>query len=428
MIQIAVLVSGGGTNLQALIDAQKNGVLGVGTIALVVSDRSGAYALTRAQEAGIPTAIVQRHKDQAPLFEAQLEEVLEQHAIDLIVFAGFLSLLSKDFVKKYPQRIINIHPSLLPSFGGKGYYGLKVHQAVLERGVKISGATVHYVNEVPDGGAIVAQQAVEVLRDDTPSSLQRRIMEEVEWKLLPRCTREVCQTLENAMEIGQVLKGNRYPGRGIIMGLSTAGKGVVAYFLMGRSSNSRNRILTWEGDALKTEAYDASAMEDPSLIIYHPLRRVGSALIVTNGDQTDTIASFLTAGKSFEQALQSRSYEPDEPNYTARISGMFEEKSPSSYTLSILKREEDQCKRYFFSYSSLRKGRGPLIHTYQQDGNPLPPFEGKPREVVLNQGIDQFSQRLWESLDAENRIALYVRYTDLVQGDFEERLINKHTR
>lgn len=428
MIQIAVLVSGGGTNLQALLNAQTKGALGVGTIALVVSDRRGAFALTRAQKAGIPTATVQRQKDNAPLFEARLEKVLEQYGIDLIVFAGFLSLLSEHFVKKYPQRIINIHPSLLPSFCGKGYYGLKVHQAALKRGVKISGATVHYVNEVPDGGAIVAQQAVEVLRDDTPASLQKRIMEEAEWNLLPRCTREVCHTLEHAMELEHVLGVNRYPGRGIIMGLSSEGQAVIAYFLMGRSNNSRNRILAWEGEALRTEAFDASALEDPSLIIYHPLRRVGSTLIVTNGDQTDTIASFISAGKSFEQALQSRSYEPDEPNYTPRISGVFDEQNPGSYTLAILKREGDQCKRYFFPFTLLRKGRGHLIHTYAGDGNPLPSFEGKPREVLLNQGIEQFSQRLWESLDAENRIALYVRYTDLVTGTFEEKLINKHTR
>ncbi len=428
MIRIAVLVSGGGTNLQALLNVQAKGALGVGTIALVVSDRDSAYALTRAQKAAIPTAVVQRQKDNPALFEARLKEVLEHHRIDLIVFAGFLSLLSEDFVRQYPQRIINIHPSLLPSFGGKGYYGLKVHQAALKRGVKLSGATVHYVNEIPDGGTILAQQALEVLPDDTPISLQKRIMEEVEWVLLPRCTREVCQTLENAMQIEQVLGTHKYPGRGIIMGLSAEGKAVIAYFLMGRSNNSRNRILALEGKSLRTEAFDVSVMEDPSLIIYHPLRKVGSTLIVTNGDQTDTIASFLAEGKSFRQALQSRTYEPDEPNYTSRISGIFDEQSPLSYTLSILKHNEGQCKRYFYPFTSPTKGRGHLIHTYERDGDPLPPFEGEPREVLLDQDIEQFSQKLWENLDTENRIALYVRYTDVDQGTFEEKLINKHTR
>lgn len=424
MIRIAVLVSGGGTNLQALLDSQARG----GRIVLVVSDRRGAYALSRAEAAGIPTSVVPRRKGDATLFEEELQRVLRANDIDLIVLAGFLSLLSADFVRKYPSRILNIHPSLIPSFCGKGYYGLKIHQAALERGVTISGATVHYVNEVPDGGEIVAQQAVPVLPGDTPQSLQKRIMEEAEWVLLPRCTGEVCRRLEEEMEIEQLLGTNRYPGRGILMGLSPEGASVVAYFLMGRSNNSRNRVLALDGQSVRTEAFDASAMEDPSLIIYHPLRQVGSTLIVTNGDQSDTIASFLSEGKSFKEALETRLYEPDGPNYTPRISGIFEQTDPPSYTLSILKREEGECRRYFFPYPKPRKGRGNLIHTYASDGNPLPSFEGEPKEVTIDQDIQTFSQRIWESLDEENRISLYVRYTDLAQGKIEERLINKHTR
>jgi phosphoribosylglycinamide formyltransferase-1 len=428
MIRIAVLVSGGGTNLQALIDAEATGALGCGSLVLVVADREGTYALKRAQDARITGCVVQRVKGDRALFEARLEKVLSEHAIDLIVLAGFLSLLSEDFVGKYPQRILNIHPSLLPSFSGKGYYGLKVHQAALERGVTISGATVHFVNATPDGGPIVAQQAVSVLPGDTPATLQRRIMEEVEWVLLPRCTREICQKMEQSMNIEQVLRHKKYPGRGLIMGLSSGGSAVIAYFLMGRSNNSRNRILALEGDTVKTEAFDASALEDPSLIIYHPLRMFGSTVIVSNGDQTDTIASFLAEGKTFEEALETRYYEPDEPAYTPRISGIFEMGNPLSYTLSILKREEGTCKREFFPYMEPRVGRAHLIHTYEDEGSPLPSYVGSPKEISLDQDIEQFSQSLWDSLDTENRIALYVRYTDLDTGSFKQKLINKHTR
>ena len=428
MIRIAVLVSGGGTNLQALLDAEaKEGFKG-GSIVLVVADREGAYALERAKKANVPTCIVQRVKGEPALFEANLEKVLREYTIDLIIFAGFLSLLSKDFVTKYPQRILNIHPSLLPSFCGKGYYGLKVHQAALERGVKISGATVHFVNEVPDGGAIVEQMTVPVLANDTPLTLQRRIMEEAEWVLLPRCTSLVCQTMENEMKIEKLLQDKSYPGRGLLMGLSSKGEAVIAYFLMGRSNNSRNRVLVMDGEELKTEAFDASALEDPSLIIYYPLRVVGSTVIVSNGDQSDTIASFLAEGKSFEEALETRYYEPDGPAYTPRISAICTMGPSYSYTLSILKRENGQCKREFFPYMAPTLGRAHLIHTYEDDGSPLPSFVGSPKQVSLDQDIEQFSQTLWSSLDRDNRIALFVRYTDLTTGAYTEKLINKHTR
>lgn len=181
--RIAVLVSGGGTNLQALIDAQLRGELKSGELVLVVSSKETAYALTRAESAGIETAVVPRSEDG---FEQRLIEVLEREKIDLIVLAGFMCILSEDFTRRYPRRIINVHPSLIPSFCGKGFYGLRVHRAALEYGVKVTGATVHYVNEIPDGGEIILQRAVCVKDGDTPETLQRRVMEEAEWQLLPR--------------------------------------------------------------------------------------------------------------------------------------------------------------------------------------------------------------------------------------------------
>ncbi len=185
--KIAVLVSGGGTNLQALIDAQKDGVLRSGEIVLVISGVEGAYALTRAENAGIPTAVCSRRDSVSQeAFEASICRELEGACAELIVLAGFMSILSEDFTRKYENRIINIHPSLIPSFCGKGFYGLRVHEAALDYGVKVTGATVHFVNEIPDGGEIILQKAVEVLPGDTPEELQRRVMEQAEWVLLPK--------------------------------------------------------------------------------------------------------------------------------------------------------------------------------------------------------------------------------------------------
>lgn len=184
--RIAVLVSGGGTNLQALIDAQHGGVLQSGEICLVISTRADAYALKRAEKASIPTLVVERRGNDD--FESRILAALEQYGIELIVLAGFMSILSKDFVSKYPERILNVHPSLIPSFCGEGMYGLRVHEAALAYGVKVTGATVHFVNEIPDGGRIVYQKAVEIMDGDTPELLQRRVMEQAEWKLLPAAT------------------------------------------------------------------------------------------------------------------------------------------------------------------------------------------------------------------------------------------------
>lgn len=187
--KIAVLVSGGGTNLQALIDAQQSRIINSGRIALVVSNNSSAYALTRAENAGIPTAIVLKKEcaDQAEL-ENRILKLLEENKIDMIVLAGFMSILSADFVSHYPERIINVHPSLIPSFCGEGFYGLRVHRAALDYGVKVTGATVHFVNEIPDGGKIILQKAVDVEDGDTPEILQKRVMEQAEWKILPQAT------------------------------------------------------------------------------------------------------------------------------------------------------------------------------------------------------------------------------------------------
>ncbi len=184
--RIAVLVSGGGTNLQALIDAERAGKIPHGVISLVIANNAGAYALERAKNAGIETAVVLRRElGSQEAFEARIRELLTVGGIDLIVLAGFMSILSEDFTSRYPRRILNVHPSLIPSFCGKGFYGLRVHEAALERGVKVTGATVHFVNEIPDGGEIILQKAVRILPSDTPESLQKRVMRLAEWKILP---------------------------------------------------------------------------------------------------------------------------------------------------------------------------------------------------------------------------------------------------
>ncbi|MBQ4136624.1 MAG: phosphoribosylglycinamide formyltransferase [Clostridia bacterium] len=191
--KIAVLVSGGGTNLQALIDAQNSGIIKHGKITLVISNKSDAYALERARTNNIETAIVRRSEDKS--IEDQIIKLLDEYEIDLIVLAGFMCILSEKFTSRYPERIINVHPSLIPSFCGKGFYGLKVHEAVLEYGVKVTGATVHFVNEIPDGGRIIMQKAVAVGAHDTPEMLQRRVMRQAEWKILPQSTEKVCREI-----------------------------------------------------------------------------------------------------------------------------------------------------------------------------------------------------------------------------------------
>ncbi len=230
--------------------------------------------------------------------------------------------------------------------------------------------------------------------------------------------------------IGELIDGNPYVGRGIVIGKTADGKhAATAYFIMGRSANSRNRVFTLRDDALFTEPFDASKVEDPSLIIYAALRQHENHLIVTNGDQTDTIWEGLKAGKGFSEALTSREFEPDYPNFTPRISGMLTfDKNDFTYQMSILKSadaEGSACNRYSFSYPAL-PGLGHFIHTYVTDGNPIPTFQGEPERVEIPDQIDTLTNTLWSSLDDNNKISLYVRYTELATGKIEERLINKN--
>ena len=195
-VNIAVLVSGGGTNLQALIDAQKSGIITSGEIKLVVSSNKNAYALKRAENAGIKTAVCERKDFSQKEFEENILNALEKEEIEVLVLAGFMSILSADFVKRYPERIINVHPSLIPSFCGEGFYGLRVHKAALDYGVKVTGATVHFVNEIPDGGRIIMQKAVDIEENDTPEILQKRVMENAEWIILPAAAEKVCKEIK----------------------------------------------------------------------------------------------------------------------------------------------------------------------------------------------------------------------------------------
>lgn len=195
-VAIAVLVSGGGTNLQALIDSQRSGALHSGEIKLVISSSPSAYALKRAEDAGIATCVYEKRGRSQEEFEADILKALKENGIELIILAGFMCILSENFVKLYPERIINVHPSLIPSFCGKGFYGLRVHEAVLNYGVKVTGATVHFVNEIPDGGKIIMQKAVYIEENDTPETLQRRVMENAEWELLPKSAEIVCESIK----------------------------------------------------------------------------------------------------------------------------------------------------------------------------------------------------------------------------------------
>ena len=226
------------------------------------------------------------------------------------------------------------------------------------------------------------------------------------------------------------LEGNTYPGRGIVIGKTADGKkAATAYFIMGRSANSRNRVFTEKDGAIFTEPFDASKVEDPSLIIYAALRNYENKLIVTNGDQTDTIWEGLKAGKSFSEALTTREFEPDGPNFTPRISGMITfGEGDFTYEMSILKSadaEGSACNRYTFTYPAL-SGLGHFIHTYVCDGNPIPTFQGEPERVAIDNDIDAFTNDLWNALDDNNKISLYVRYTDLATGECDSRMINKN--
>ena len=229
--------------------------------------------------------------------------------------------------------------------------------------------------------------------------------------------------------IAKLIEGNSYVGRGIVIGKTEDGtKALTAYFIMGRSNNSRNRIFVENGDEVIIHPYDASKVEDPSLIIYSPIRKFENNLIVTNGDQTDTVYNGLVEGKSFSEALESREFEPDAPNLTPRISGMMTFKNDDfTYQMSILKSADAEgtaCNRFTYSYASLN-GLGHFIHTYVCDGAPIPTFQGEPERVAIGNDIDAFTTELWNALDADNKISLYVRTVDLKTGEIENRMINK---
>lgn len=233
------------------------------------------------------------------------------------------------------------------------------------------------------------------------------------------------------LSLSEELKNNAYPGRGIVLGKTPDGKkAVAAYFIMGRSSNSRNRVFVEDGEGIRTQAFDPSKMEDPSLIIYAPVRVLGNKTIVTNGDQTDTIYEGMDKQMTFEQSLRSREFEPDGPNYTPRISGIMHiENGHYNYAMSILKSnngDPKSCCRFTYAYENPIDGEGRFIHTYMHDGNPLPSFEGEPKVVGISGDIDAFTKEVWESLNEENKVSLFVRFIDIETGKYEIRIVNKN--
>lgn len=233
------------------------------------------------------------------------------------------------------------------------------------------------------------------------------------------------------LSLQEELQGNAYPGRGIVIGKTPDGKkAVTAYFIMGRSENSRNRVFIEDGEGIRTQAFDPSKLTDPSLIIYAPVRVLGNKTIVTNGDQTDTIYEGMDKQMTFEQSLRCREFEPDGPNYTPRISGVMHIESGSyNYAMSILKSNNgnpDACNRYTFAYENPVAGEGHFIHTYMHDGNPLPSFEGEPKLVDICDDMDEFTDMIWNSLNEENKVSLFVRYIDIATGEYETKIVNKN--
>ena len=233
------------------------------------------------------------------------------------------------------------------------------------------------------------------------------------------------------LNLAEELRGNAYPGRGIVIGRTPDGKkAVTAYFIMGRSENSRNRVFVEDGAGIRTQAFDPSKLTDPSLIIYAPVRVLGNKTIVTNGDQTDTIYEGMDKQLTFEQSLRSREFEPDDPNYTPRISGIMHiENGRYNFAMSILKSDDgdpQSCNRYTYAYENPKAGQGRFIHTYMHDGNPLPSFEGEPKVVAISGEIDEFAKVVWENLNPDNKVSLFVRYIDIETGIYESRIINKN--
>ncbi|MCR4840214.1 MAG: IMP cyclohydrolase [Lachnospiraceae bacterium] len=233
------------------------------------------------------------------------------------------------------------------------------------------------------------------------------------------------------ISLREELSGNSYPGRGIVVGKSADGtKAVTAYFIMGRSVNSRNRVFVTEGEGIRTEAFDPALLSDPSLIIYAPVRVLGNRTIVTNGDQTDTVFEGMKAGQTFEESLRVREFEPDAPNYTPRISAVLNVGNGNyDFEMSILKSDDgdpDACNRFTYSYSNPKAGVGRFIHTYMEDGNPLPSYKGEPTVVEIAGNIDEFTDLVWNSLDEDNKVSLFVRFIDIATGETETRIVNKN--
>ena len=233
------------------------------------------------------------------------------------------------------------------------------------------------------------------------------------------------------LSLQEELQANAYPGRGIVIGKTPDGtRAVTAYFIMGRSENSRNRVFVEDGEGIRTQAFDPGKLSDPSLIIYAPVRVLGNKTIVTNGDQTDTIYESMDKQLTFEQSLRSREFEPDAPNYTPRISGVLHiENGRYNYAMSILKSNNgnpDACNRYTFAYENPVAGEGHFIHTYMHDGNPLPSFEGEPKRIAIEGDIDSFTKNVWESLNEDNKVSLFVRFIDIETGKYETRIVNKN--
>lgn len=232
-------------------------------------------------------------------------------------------------------------------------------------------------------------------------------------------------------KLAEEIGSTSYPGRGIVIGRTPDGKkAAIAYFIMGRSSNSRNRVFVTEGEGIRTEAFDPSKLEDPSLIIYAPVRVLGSDTIVTNGDQTDTIYENMEQGDTFEESLRNREFEPDAPNFTPRISGIVHTEAGYTYEMSILKSDNgdpDQCLRFTFSYDNPKAAEGHFIHTYMGDGNPLPSYEGEPTRVTIpTDDLDEFTDIVWKSLNEDNKVSLFTRFIDVESGEYETRIVNKN--
>ena len=261
--------------------------------------------------------------------------------------------------------------------------------------------------------------------------MSQDLLQKTENNYLQASAKEAPAWREKMISLEQELKSNAYPGRGIIMGKTLDGtKAVAAYFIMGRSENSRNRIFVTAGKGIRTQAFDPAKLTDPSLIIYAPVKVLGNKTIVTNGDQTDTIYEGMDKQLTFEQTLRSRKFEPDAPNYTPRISGIIHINNGNyNYALSILKSNRGnpkQCNRYTFAYESPQAGEGRFIHTYQCDGEPLPSFEGEPRLVSIPDDMEQFTELLWNSLNEENKVSLFVRYIDIETGIEKTKIVNKN--